>query len=219
MHRSAIAVLASGRGSNLKSILEATKDPAYPAEVRLVLSDVADAPALGAARAAGIDALTIDPERKGPRLSNRAETSILSALDEHRIRCLVLAGFMRILPAALVAEWEGRMLNIHPSLLPKYRGLHTYRRVLQAGERWHGSTVHFVIPELDAGPAIVQYRVEIRPDDSEQTLMQRVQEGEYRIYPMAIGWIAAGRVSLEGGKVVKDGAELIEPVLINECEQ
>ena len=116
----------------------------------------------------------------------------------------------------LVERYEGRMLNIHPSLLPKHRGLDTYRRALEAGDAWHGSTVHFVIPELDAGPSIIQYRVPVRPDDDEQSLRHRVQKGEYQIYPQALGWLASGRLKLRDGLAWLDDNPLAEPVLVEE---
>ncbi len=129
---------------------------------------------------------------------------------------VILAGYMRILPADTVNTYRGRMLNIHPSLLPAYPGLHTYARVLAAGDAWHGSTVHYVVPELDAGPGIIQYRVAVRPDETEPSLQARVQRGEYLIYPRAIEWCAVGRAVLDGDRVVLDGEPLDGPVIMEE---
>lgn len=210
------AVMISGSGTNLQAIIDEAASGRLPIELCGVISDRPDAAGLGRADRASIPTTTVDFSRFPARAD--AEAALAAALQDLQPNLVVLAGFMRILPDMLVADWEGRMLNIHPSLLPKFRGLHTYRRALAAGERWHGSTVHFVIPALDAGPAIVQYRVAVRPGDTEQTLAERVQQGEYRIYPMAIGWIAAGRLRLKDGTVIKDGAPLRAPVLINEHE-
>jgi phosphoribosylglycinamide formyltransferase-1 len=123
---------------------------------------------------------------------------------------------MRVLDAGLVEEYRGRMLNVHPSLLPKYPGLNTYRRALDAGEREHGATVHFVIPELDAGPGLLQYRVPVRPGDTEASLRDRVRKGEHLVYPRAIGWLAAGRAVLRNGSVFLDGTRLERPVIVDE---
>jgi phosphoribosylglycinamide formyltransferase-1 len=128
----------------------------------------------------------------------------------------VLAGYMRILPTATVNQFRGRMLNIHPSLLPAYPGLDTYTRALAAGEAWHGSTVHFVIPELDAGPGILQYRLRIRADETEPTLRARVQNGEYNIYPQAIAWFAASKIKLQDNTVIMDGKPVDGPAVIDE---
>ena len=123
---------------------------------------------------------------------------------------------MRILPNAIVQAYQGRMLNVHPSLLPKFRGLGTFAKVLAAGDKWHGTTVHFVVPELDAGPAIIQYRVRVRREDTEATLRERVQHGEYQVYPQTIGWLACGRLELNNGAAWLDGNRLLEPVLVDE---
>lgn len=212
--RTTTAVLVSGGGTNLQAIIDASQDGSLPIELCAVLSDRADAFGLERARRAGIKACAVDYGDFQRR--EDAETALLDQLDDCRPELVVLAGFMRILPDAAVARYHGRMLNIHPSLLPKYRGLHTFRRVLAAGDRWHGSTVHFVVPELDAGPAIIQYRIAVSAEDTEDSLRQRVQAGEYLIYPRAIAWYASGRLRLKADKVMLDEVELQQPVLVDE---
>ena len=208
------AVLISGSGTNLQAIIDAMKAGRLPIDLCAVLSDQPQAQGLQRAGQAGIPAVTIDYRAFADRReAERALHERLAALEPELV---VLAGFMRILPDELVEDFEGRMLNIHPSLLPKYRGLHTFRRVLEAGDRVHGSTVHFVVPELDAGPSIIQYRLPIRPGDTEDTLKQRVQRGEYLIYPRAIDWFARGRLKLEDGAAWLDGKRLESPVIVEE---
>ncbi len=208
------AVLISGSGTNLQAIIDATQAGQLPIELCAVLSDQPDAQGLKRADQAGIPVAAIDYGAFANRPdAERALHERLAALEPELI---VLAGFMRILPDDLVEAFEGRMLNIHPSLLPKYRGLHTFRRVLEAGDKVHGSTVHFVVPELDAGPSIVQYRLPVRANDTETTLKKRVQRGEYLIYPRAIDWFARGRLKLEDGLAWLDGKRLDTPVIVEE---
>jgi phosphoribosylglycinamide formyltransferase-1 len=209
-------ILASGNGSNLQAIVDRARAGNLDIDVVGVISDRPVAYALDRARAAGIPALTVNYGAGGSRAS--LDRMLGQELDQLLPDLVVLAGFMRILPADLVDRYGGRMLNVHPSLLPRYPGLDTYRRVLQAGDEWHGSTVHFVIPALDAGPAIIQYRLRVRSGDTEQSLRQRVQTGEYVIYPAAIGLIAAGRVEYRDGQVWRDGAVATEPLLVFEDE-
>jgi phosphoribosylglycinamide formyltransferase-1 len=209
-----IAVLVSGSGSNLQAIIDQQRNGALAVEIAAVISDRPGVFALERAARAGIDARTIDYRAAGNRDTFAA--ALGAALDGLEPELVVLAGFMRILPAALVERYRGRMLNVHPSLLPKYPGLDTYRRVLAAGDAWHGSTVHFVIPELDAGPAILQYRIPVHRGEAEQSLRERVQRGEHRIYPQAIGWIATGRVRWHGPVVYLDGQPLTAPVIVDE---
>ena len=213
--RTRTAVLVSGGGTNLQAIIDASQDGSLPIELCAVLSDRADAFGLERARRAGIKACAVDYGDFQRR--EDAEAALLKQLDDCQPELVVLAGFMRILPDAVVARYHGRMLNIHPSLLPKYRGLHTFRRVLAAGDRWHGSTVHFVVPELDAGPAIIQYRIAVSADDTEDSLRQRVQAGEYLIYPRAIAWYASGRLRLKADKVQLDDVELQQPMVVDEA--
>lgn len=205
-------VLVSGDGSNLQAIL----DHAGTIDISVigVVSDRTGIRALERAARASVPAVTIDYAAAGsrPAFAERLAT----ALADLKPDLLVLAGFMRILDPGLVEAYRGRMLNVHPSLLPKYPGLHTYRRALKAGEREHGATVHFVIPELDAGPGILQYRVAIRAGDTETSLRDRVRAGEHLIYPRALAWVAAGRAALKDGAVWLDGVRLAQPLVVDE---
>lgn len=208
------AVLVSGSGTNLQAIIDHAAAGTLGITLTSVISDRPGVLALERATRAGIPAQTIDHARAGSSAAFQSQLgAALTALDPELI---VLAGFMRILSPELVSAWAGRMLNVHPSLLPKYPGLHTYRRALEAGDSVHGSTVHFVIPELDAGPGILQYRVRIRPGESEDSLRARVQRGEYLIYPRAIAWFAAGRLALKDGSTWLDGERLSAPVVVEE---
>jgi phosphoribosylglycinamide formyltransferase-1 len=195
MGRKRVAILISGRGSNMAALIDAAKDPAYPAEIALVLSNVPDAGGLATATAAGIATEVVDHKRFG---KDRAafERELQAALQKHAIEIVCLAGFMRILTAGLVGQWQGRMLNIHPALLPQFKGLDTHRRALEAKVKEHGATVHFVVPEMDSGPIILPDAVEVRPDDTESTLAARVLAVEHRIYPQALRMLAEGRVRL-----------------------
>jgi len=206
-------VMISGGGTNLQAIINEVLAGQLPIELRAVVSDRPGVLGLDRAEKAGIPTKVVDYQRSGDRAS--AEAELDATLEALAPELIVLAGFMRILPTSIVAAYPGRMLNIHPSLLPKFRGLHTYRRAIDAGEEWHGSTVHFVIPELDAGPSIIQYRVAISADETETSLQARVQQGEYLIYPRAVEWLAAGRLQLRGEEVWLDGLPLEEPVIID----
>ncbi len=141
------------------------------------------------------------------------EQRLAAALDARRPQVIALAGFMRILSAPFVQRYQGRMLNIHPSILPAYRGLHTHRRVLEAGDPWHGASVHFVTPELDGGPVVLQSRVPVQPGDTEGTLSARVQASEYIIYPRVLGWFAQGRLTWHDGAAWLDGKPLVKPLV------
>jgi phosphoribosylglycinamide formyltransferase-1 len=195
MSRKRVAVLISGRGSNMTALIEAAKDPSYPAKIVLVLSNVPDAGGLQIAKAAGIETVVIDHKQFG---KDRAafEAAMQSALERHKIEIVCLAGFMRILTAGFVEKWRGRMLNIHPALLPAFKGLDTHKRALEAKVKQHGATVHFVVPEMDSGPVILQGAVEVRPDDTEVSLAARVLTVEHRIYPEALKMLAEGRCAL-----------------------
>ena len=186
------AILISGRGSNMSALIDAARDPAFPAEVALVLSNNPDAAGLGVAHASGIAARAVDHRPYG---RNRAahEAAIDAALREAGIEIVCLAGYMRLLTPFLVDAWQGRMLNIHPSLLPSFPGLHTHARALAAGVRLHGCTVHLVTHEMDAGPILAQAAVPVLPGDTEDTLAARVLRQEHAIYPAALAAVAAGR--------------------------
>ncbi len=208
------AVLVSGSGSNLQAIIDCVAQGQLAINLVGVISDRPGVQALERARRAGIPAVTVDYQASGDR--DAFDHRLGAELDGLHPDLVVLAGFMRILPASLVNRYRDRMLNVHPSLLPKYPGLDTYRRALADAEPWHGSTVHFVIPALDAGPGILQYRVRIRPGDTEESLRPRVQRGEYLIYPRAIQWLAAGRLAHRDGQVWKDGVPLSAPEIVTE---
>jgi phosphoribosylglycinamide formyltransferase-1 len=208
------AVLISGSGTNLQAIIDAVLHDGLGIHLCAVLSDRPEATGLTRARTASIATRTIDYTTFDKRAT--AERRLASELAEFDPQLVILAGFMRIIPADLVEAFHGRMLNIHPSLLPKYRGLNTYHRAIEAGEAWHGSTVHYVIPELDSGPSIIQYRVPIHAGETETSLSDRVRHGEYIIYPRAIGWIADARLKLAEAGVELDGKILESPVVVEE---
>ncbi len=203
------AVLISGRGSNLLALECATRDGRIDGRIVTVVSDRADAAGIPAAKALGLTTAVLEP---APGMDRAAYGAALAALLEKSGAGLVaLAGFMRILDGGLVRRWQGRLLNIHPSLLPAFRGLHTHRRVLEAGERAHGCTVHYVVEELDAGPAIIQGRLAVHPDEDEAALSARVQRLEHIIYPRAVAWCAAGRLAWRDGAAWLDGQPLQAP--------
>ena len=188
------AILISGRGSNMLALIAAARDPAFPAEIACVLSNRPDAAGLTAARAAGVPAACIDHR---PFSGDRAahEAAIDAALRAANVEVVCLAGYMRLLTPFLVNEWEGRMLNIHPSLLPSFPGLNTHARALAAGVKLHGCTVHLVTQEMDAGPILAQAAVPVLPGDTEDELANRVLRQEHAIYPAALAAIAAGMLT------------------------
>jgi phosphoribosylglycinamide formyltransferase-1 len=207
-HQPAV-VLISGRGSNLQAILDRIDAGELPVTVRAVVSDRAGAAGLARARAARIPAIALSPEEHP--VPGEYDRALAALIARHSPTLVVLAGFMRILGPEVLEAYRGRLLNIHPSLLPKYRGLHTHRRALAAGERVHGCSVHFVTAELDGGPVIAQAEVPVRKDDDETSLRVRVQGREHVIYPRVIGWFAAGRLRLTEQGVQFDGAPLAVP--------
>lgn len=200
MTRRRIAILISGRGSNMASLIEAARAPDYPAQVALVLSNRPDAEGLARAKEAGIEAIAIDHKAYSTRES--FEQALDAGLRERGIEFVCLAGFMRVLTNWFVERWQGRMINIHPSLLPLFRGTHTHRRALEEGVLVHGCTVHFVVPELDAGPIVAQAAVPVVPGDTEESLAQRILVQEHVLYPTALAMICSGRARLENGRVV-----------------
>jgi phosphoribosylglycinamide formyltransferase-1 len=204
-----LVVLISGRGSNLQAVLDGAQRGELPVDICAVISNRPGAYGLERARQYGAKALSLDHKAYPDRVS--FETALRQLIDAHRPDLVVLAGFMRVLNADFVNHYRGRMLNIHPSLLPKFRGLHTHERAIAAGEAEHGASVHFVIPELDSGPVILQARVPVFPGDDPASLAARVLEQEHRIYPLAIRWFAEGRVRLQGEQVLFDGQPLTRP--------
>jgi len=187
-----VAILISGRGSNMTALIEAAKTKDYPAEIVLVVSNRPDAAGLDRAGSSGIPTAVIYHEKFGDDRET-FEQALDRELREHRIDLVCLAGFMRLLTPWFVNRWSGRMLNIHPSLLPQFKGLHTHGRALEAGVTRHGATVYFVVPEMDAGPIVAQDSVAVLENDTEETLAARVLELEHQIYPRALRAVAQGR--------------------------
>ncbi len=204
-------ILISGRGSNMQAIAERAASDALPIEIRAVISDRPEAVGLGIAAGMGLPASALSPKGFVDRAAY--DTALASLVNSYTPRLIVLAGFMRILTPHFIGAFAGRILNIHPSLLPKYRGLHTHRRVLEAGDAVHGVSVHFVTEELDGGPVIIQAMVPVLPSDTEATLSARVQRQEHRIYPQAIDWFARGRLELKGQQAWLDGKPLRAPIV------
>lgn len=212
-----VVVLASGRGSNLEALIAAARDRQLPIRIVGVLSDKANARALEIARNAGIPAIHLDPRAFGQRADfDKALFAQVAALHPDLV---VLAGFMRILDPAAFEPWLGRIINIHPSLLPKYPGLHTHRRALEAGVRRHGASVHFVTAELDGGPVIGQACIDIGPDDTEQTLASRLLGREHRLLAACIGLLASGRAAWTATGVELDGLPLRQPLRLGDDGQ
>jgi phosphoribosylglycinamide formyltransferase-1 len=204
MGKKRVAVLISGRGSNLLALIEAARQRSYPAEISLVVSNRAEAPGLSHARSAGIETAIIDHTAHGK--DRRAfEEAMHKLLVERHIEFVCLAGFMRLLTPWFVNSWDRRLINIHPALLPAFKGLDTHRRALAAGVKIHGATVHFVVAEMDSGPIIAQGAVPVRDDDDAETLAARVLEVEHRIYPAALALVAMGRVKMVAGRCFVEG--------------
>lgn len=204
MARKRVTVLISGRGSNMVALIDAAKNPNFPAEIVLVVSNEPSAAGLERARASGITTAVVDHRPFG---KDRAafERALQAAIEPHAIDLICLAGFMRLLTPWFIGRWDGRLLNIHPALLPTFKGLDTHKRALDAGVKQHGATVHFVVPEMDSGPIIIQEAVPVLPDDTEDTLAARVLAAEHRIYPQALRLVAEGRVRIEDSRCVIDG--------------
>lgn len=205
-----IAILASGRGSNFGALLAARERGQLQADFVLVASDKADAPVLRLAQAAGVPSVVLDPRNYGER--SDYDLALFERIAASQPDLLVLAGFMRIIDADALTPWAGRMINIHPSLLPKYRGLHTHRRALKAGDTEHGASVHFVTAELDGGPVIAQTSLAIHHDDDEDTLAARLLPLEHQLLPAVVTLITAGRLKLGDGGVIYDGKPLRKPL-------
>jgi len=194
-----VGVLASGRGSNLQALLDAGSRPDYPARVVVVVSDREDARALARARAAGVSSLFVNPKDHGDRAAYDAV--LTKTLEHHEVGLVCLAGFMRILSPAFVRAWQGRLMNIHPSLLPAFPGLHAQRQALDHGVRIAGATVHFVDEGVDTGPIVLQAAVPVEATDTEETLAARILIEEHRIYPEAVRLFAEGRLHVTGRQV------------------
>lgn len=203
--RKRAAVLVSGRGANMTALIAAAKRADYPAEIALVLSNRPDAAALGRARDSGVATAVVD-HTSYSKDREAFERAVQAVLENHRIEFLCLAGFMRLLTPWLVTRWTGRMLNIHPALLPAFRGLNTHERALAAGVKIHGATVHFVVPEVDSGPIVAQAAVPVLDDDTPETLAERVLRVELRLYPLALALVAGDKVRINGDRTHGDAA-------------
>jgi phosphoribosylglycinamide formyltransferase-1 len=212
-----VVILISGRGSNLRAIVNEARAGRLPIDIRAVVSNNPSAKGLAWAQAEGIPTEVIDHRRFPDR--TQFDAALMQAIDRHAPRLVILAGFMRILGEEFIRHYAGRLLNIHPSLLPAFKGLDTHVRVLQAGETRHGASVHFVTNDLDGGPIIIQGLVSIKPDETPETLAARVLHEEHRIYPLAIKWAAEGRLTIRDGQVLLDGAMRPEQGLITIPEQ
>ncbi|MDF9758169.1 phosphoribosylglycinamide formyltransferase [Pseudomonas hunanensis] len=201
-----VVVLLSGSGSNLQALIDSNSASDSPVRIRAVISNRADAYGLERAKAAGIDTAVL--AHTGFDGREAFDAALMALIDGFAPDLVVLAGFMRILSGGFVRHYQGRLLNIHPSLLPKYKGLHTHQRALEAGDAEHGCSVHFVTEELDGGPLVVQAVVPVAADDSAQTLAQRVHMQEHQIYPLAVRWFAEGRLRLGEHGALLDGQPL-----------
>jgi phosphoribosylglycinamide formyltransferase 1 len=199
-----VAILISGRGSNMAALIEAAQAADYPAEIALVVSNVAEAPGLAIARKEGVPTAVVSHRDRPDRETFDRAVSV--ELERHGVELVALAGFMRIFSSWFPTRWAGRLINIHPSLLPCFKGLHVQQQALDAGVRLSGCTVHFVIPDLDAGPIIAQAAVPVLADDTQDTLAARILRQEHRLYPLVVRWFAEGRVSLAEGRVAVTGA-------------
>jgi phosphoribosylglycinamide formyltransferase-1 len=198
-----VGILVSGRGSNMAALIEAAKAADYPAEIACVISNVADAPGLGIAQAAGVATAAIPHKEFADRES--FDRVVSAELDKHGVELVTLAGFVRIQSPWFVEHWRGRIINIHPSLLPAFPGLRVQQQAIDAGARISGCTVHFVTADLDAGPIIAQAAVPVLPGDDAASLAGRILRQEHRLYPLVVRWFAEGRISLVGGRAIVAG--------------
>jgi phosphoribosylglycinamide formyltransferase 1 len=208
MARKRVALLISGRGSNMPSLIGAAQGPDYPAEIALVLSNRPEAYGLQRATAEGVATAVVDHTGFGGK-REAFEQAVQAHLEAHGIDIICLAGFMRLLTPAFVSRWSGRMLNIHPALLPSFKGLHTHARALEAGVKIHGATVHFVVPEVDSGPIIAQAAVPVLDEDTPSTLAARVLAAELRLYPLALGLVASGQSSFSPSGRVRNATAVV----------
>ena len=198
-----VGILISGRGSNMAALIRAAEAADYPAEIACVVSNKADAPGLALAAAAGVPTAAIShrdhPDREA------FDRAVSAELERHGVGFVVLAGFMRIFSPWFPTHWAGRLINIHPSLLPAFKGMHVQRQALDAGVRLSGCTAHLVTPDLDSGPIIAQAAVPVLADDTEETLSARILRQEHRLYPLVVRWFAEGRIMVDGEKVAVNG--------------
>ncbi len=208
-----IVILISGQGSNMKAIIDATSRHAIPVDIRAVISNDPDAAGLETAHQAGVDTRVLDHRLFEYR--DAFDSALIELIDEFQPELVVLAGFMRLLGEPFVNHYASHLMNIHPALLPAFPGLNTHERALKAGVAQHGATVHFVTDDIDAGPIIIQATVDVKNGDSASDLAARVLEQEHRIYPLAVGWFAEGRLSVKNGNVLLDGAQQPEQGLIS----
>ncbi len=206
-----LGVLISGSGSNMQSVARACRDKRINAEIAVVVSDRDDAGGLPIARELGLDTAVVPWKQFADRAA--FERALAKVLEAHRVEIIVLAGFMRILSPEFADAFAGRLINIHPALLPKYRGLNTHRRCLEAGDTEHGASVHFATAELDGGPVILQSRLDVRPGETEKDLAARVLTTEHVILPRVLGWLADGRLLWRDGRGWLDGKPLVAPVV------
>lgn len=211
-----VVILISGNGSNLQTFIDAEKAGRLPIDIRAVISNRAEAHGLVRAREAGIQTGLLPYQGFSSR--EEYDRHLIRLIDSHAPRLVILAGFMRILSQHFVEHYLGRLINIHPSLLPAFRGLQTHERALASGVKEHGCSVHFVTPELDAGPVIVQARVPIAADDTPASLAARVQAQEHRIYPLAVKWIAEGRIEMRGHGVYNNGIRQASPPILEPAQ-
>jgi phosphoribosylglycinamide formyltransferase-1 len=214
--RKKVAILISGRGSNMRSLVEAAREKDFPAEIALVLSNSASAEGLKFAEAQGVATEVVEHRAFPDRES--FERAVQAKLEAHKVELVCLAGFMRVLTAWFVEQWRERMLNIHPALLPSYRGLHTHERALADGVKIHGATVHFVSPEMDAGPIVVQAAVPVLDSDTPDSLSARVLAQEHKIYPLALKLVAGGFTRIDGVRVRVEGKEDASAALVCPAE-
>ncbi|MBU1192163.1 MAG: phosphoribosylglycinamide formyltransferase [Gammaproteobacteria bacterium] len=214
MHKLPIVILISGRGSNMQAILEQAAQGELGVDIRAVISNRPDAEGLQTAAAAGITTAIVDHRDYADR--EQYDQALRVAIDSYQPALVVLAGFMRILTPAFVQHYQGRLINIHPSLLPAFRGLNTHQRALDAGVSEHGASVHYVTEELDGGPVVAQFRVPVLDDDTAASLGARVLKIEHHLYPTVIGWIATGRLRYRNGMAYLDDQPLLTPVSVSD---
>jgi phosphoribosylglycinamide formyltransferase-1 len=208
MARKRVAILISGRGANMAALIAAAKEPGYPAEIALVLSNRPEAGGLRRASADAIATAVVDPAAFG-KDREAFERAVEAHLEMQSIDIVCLAGFMRLFTPSFVLRWSSRMINIHPALLPSFKGLHTHERALKAGVKIHGATVHFVVPEVDSGPIIAQAAVPVLDDDTPDALAARVLAAELRLYPLALGLVASGKSSLASDGTVRNATAVV----------